>query len=65
MRVSARNHKKDSVDIINLVGYQHSFLTGTLEQITFCYSLQVGFFQLTYLILSIKYLCINDLLDDD
>lgn len=33
--------KRDLIETIKLVGRQHSFLTGIVDQLNFCYSFQV------------------------
>lgn len=43
--------KKDSIDAIKLIGREHAFLTGTMDQMNFCYSFQVSFSRFMLIIL--------------
>lgn len=44
LHLSPSNCKVDSNEIIHFIGRQHSFLTEIMDQINFCFSLQVNAF---------------------
>lgn len=43
-KMPASIRKRDLIDTVKLVGRQHSFLTGIVDQLNFCYSFQVFVF---------------------
>lgn len=41
LKMWVRMRKRDAIDTIKLIGRQHAFLTGTMDNINFCFSFQV------------------------